>query len=78
MRGGMLARRQALRERERACVRERGGRGGGGMAVRGGGAWLCAAEVHGWHALESCGSLSWKSRRSQARVDFGPRVTALS
>jgi hypothetical protein len=23
-------------------------------------AWLCAAEVHGWHALESCGSLSSK------------------
>ena len=54
----MRARRQALRERERACVRERGGRGGGGTAVRGGGAWLCAAEVHGWHALESCGWLS--------------------
>jgi hypothetical protein len=54
----MRARRQALRERERACVRERGGRGGGGTAVRGGGAWLCAAEVHGWHALESCGLLS--------------------
>jgi len=26
--------------------------------VRGGGAWLCAAEVHGSHALESCGLLS--------------------
>ena len=43
----------ALRERERACVRERGGRGGGGTAVRGGGAWLawlaCLGEL--WVAL---------------------------
>ena len=71
-RDGMRARRHSsLRE---PCVRRL--QGGGGTAVRGGGAWLCAAEVHGWHALESCGSLSWKSRRSQARVDFGPRVTA--
>ena len=46
----MRARRQALRERERACVRERGGRGGGGTAVRGGGAWLaCLGEL--WVAL---------------------------
>ena len=30
------------------CVKERGGSGGGGTAV-------CVAEVHNWHALESCG-----------------------
>jgi hypothetical protein len=40
--------------------------------VRGGGPRLCAAEVHGWHALESCGLL-WvvvdKSRRGISAVD---------
>jgi hypothetical protein len=80
-RGGMRARRQALRERERACVRERGGTE---AAAR-----LCAAEVHGcarrrsvhgWHALESCGLLSLvrlvSRRRKRTPVDFAPGVTA--
>ena len=68
----MRARRLALRERERACVRERGGRGGGGTTVRGGGAWLCAVEVHGWHALESCGCGSrwWLERRRVIRLPY--------
>ena len=59
------------RERAGACVKERtvssGGGGGacGGVAAQGGGAAVreracgrrrCTAEVHGWHALESCGS----------------------
>jgi hypothetical protein len=77
----MRARRQALRERERACVRERGGTE---AAAR-----LCAAEVHGcarrrsvhgWHALESCGLLSLvrlvSRRRKRTPVDFAPGVTA--
>jgi hypothetical protein len=39
--------------------------------VRGGGAWLCAAEVHGSHALESCGLLEvvrLESRRIETKA----------
>ena len=26
--------------------------------------WLCLAEVHGWHALESCGCSGWWTVRN--------------
>ena len=42
------------RDGTRCVEEERGVRGGARGAVAAA-ARLCAAEVHGWHALESCG-----------------------